>query len=178
MLSAAPDVGLTHGFPRPVRLGCGETVYALRVIAGPRGRCRIECGGEETELAVLSADGAAFELLDNGRRRKDYLVRSGARIWLRDEGRTFDFEDVSFEPVVKFEAERDGAVRAAMNGRVVSLAVAVGDRVARGQQILVLEAMKMEHVHVAGVEGVVAAVHVAEGDQVEARRVVVEIAPA
>jgi geranyl-CoA carboxylase alpha subunit len=80
--------------------------------------------------------------------------------------------------VVKFEAERDGLVRAAMNGRVAAIAVAVGDRVARGDRVLVLEAMKMEHVHVAAVEGIVAAVHVAAGDQVEAQRVLAEIAPA
>jgi geranyl-CoA carboxylase alpha subunit len=177
MLSAAPDVGLTHGFPRPVRLKRGEAVHALRVFAGPRGRCRIEGAGEETELTVLSAEGAWFELSENGRRRKAYLVRSDGRVWLRDDGRSFDFEDVSFEPVIKFEAERDGAVRAAMSGRVVSLAVAIGDRVAPGETVLVLEAMKMEHVHIAKVEGVVAAVHVAEGDQVEAHRLVVEIVP-
>ena len=63
-----------------------------------------------------------------------------------------------------------------MNGRVASLDVAVGDRVTRGQKLLVLEAMKMEHVHVASVEGTVEAIHVAEGDQVEAHRVVVEVA--
>ena len=36
----------------------------------------------------------------------------------------------------------------------------------------------MEHVHVATIEGTVAAIHVAEGDQVEAHRVIVEVAPA
>jgi geranyl-CoA carboxylase alpha subunit len=178
MLSAAPDVVLTHGFPRPVRLRRGEAVYDLRVTAGPRGRCRVAGAGEETELTVLGAEGAAFELMQDGRRRKAWLLRSGGRLWLRDQGRSFDFEDVSFEPVVKFEAERDGLVRAAMNGRVAAIAVAVGDRVARGDRVLVLEAMKMEHVHVAAVEGIVAAVHVAAGDQVEAQRVLAEIAPA
>ncbi|MDE3176115.1 MAG: acetyl-CoA carboxylase biotin carboxylase subunit [Pseudomonadota bacterium] len=177
LLSAAPDVGVTHGFPRPVRLKRGETFYTLRVYAGPRGATRVEAADEETQLVVARADGG-YQLTQDGRSRKAVIVRHGAQVWLRDEGRSWDFEDVSFEPTVKVEAERDGKVRAAMNGRVASLDVAVGDRVTRGQKLLVLEAMKMEHVHVANVEGIIATIHVAEGDQVDAHRIVVEVAPA
>jgi geranyl-CoA carboxylase alpha subunit len=65
-----------------------------------------------------------------------------------------------------------------MNGRVVAVLVAPGEAVQAGQPVLTLEAMKMEHVHNAGVAGVVAALHAAAGDQVAAGRVVVEISPA
>ena len=41
----------------------------------------------------------------------------------------------------------DGKVRAAMNGRVVAVLVKPGERVAAGQPVMTLEAMKMEHVH-------------------------------
>ena len=44
-------------------------------------------------------------------------------------------------------------------------------RVAAGQPLLTLEAMKMEHVHVAGLGGTLAALHVVVGDQVAAGRV-------
>ena len=175
LLHAAPGVGLTHGFPTPVRLKRGERAYAMRVFAGPRGRCRVESDGATTSLRVLSADGGVYDVLEGERRRRAFLTRVGAHVWLRDGGRNWDFEDVSFEPTVKAEAERDGKVRASMNGRVAALAVALGERVARGQQLLVLEALKMEHVHVATIEGTVAAIHVAEGDQVEAHRVLVEV---
>jgi biotin carboxyl carrier protein len=174
ILSAAPDVGVTHGFPRPVRLKRGETIYTLRVYAGPRGATRVEAAGEEAELVVARADGA-FQLTQDGRSRKAVLARNGAQVWVRDEGRNWDFEDISFEPAIKIETDSDGKVRAAMNGRVASLDVAIGDRVTRGQTLLVLEAMKMEHVHVASIDGIVEAIHVAEGDQVEAHRVVVEV---
>ena len=69
----------------------------------------------------------------------------------------------------------DGKVRAAMNGRVVSVLVKPGDRVTAGQPVLTLEAMKMEHVHKAGIDGVVAAIDVAEGEQVTTGKIVVEI---
>ena len=175
LLSAAPDVGVTHGFPRPMRLKRGETVYTMRVYAGPRGATRVEAAGEEAQLVVAHADGG-YQLTEAGRSRRAVLVRNGAQVWLRDEGRSWDFEDISFEPAIKIETEHDGKVRAAMNGRVASLDVAVGDKVTRGQKLLVLEAMKMEHVHVASVEGTVEAVHIGEGDQVEAHRILVEVA--
>ena len=50
-----------------------------------------------------------------------------------------------------------------------------GDRVAIGQPVMTLEAMKMEHVHVAGIAGTVSAIDVAEGEQVTTGRIVVEI---
>jgi geranyl-CoA carboxylase alpha subunit len=62
-----------------------------------------------------------------------------------------------------------------MNGRVVAVLVKAGDRVAVGQPVMTLEAMKMEHVHAAGVAGVVAAIDVVEGEQVTTGKIVVEI---
>jgi len=55
-----------------------------------------------------------------------------------------------------------------MPGRVRRTAAAAGDRVARGDVILVLEAMKMEHSIRAPRDGVIRAVHVREGDLVDA----------
>ncbi len=55
---------------------------------------------------------------------------------------------------------------------------AKGETVAKGQCLVVLEAMKIEHEIRAGAEGTVAGVAVAEGEQVAARQLLVEIAPA
>jgi len=58
------------------------------------------------------------------------------------------------------------AVRAPIQGTVIALDVAEGDDVRAGQRLLVMEAMKMEHVIVADVSGRVAKVAVAVGDAV------------
>ena len=55
-----------------------------------------------------------------------------------------------------------------MPGLVRQIAVAPGARVARGQRLAVLEAMKMEHSLTAPFDGVVAAVLAEEGVQIEA----------
>jgi geranyl-CoA carboxylase alpha subunit len=69
-----------------------------------------------------------------------------------------------------------GAVLAPMHGNVLAIDVAVGDRVEAGQDVAVMEAMKMEHRLSAQVSGEVIAVNAAVGDQLATGTVVLEIA--
>ncbi|MEU8395564.1 biotin carboxylase N-terminal domain-containing protein [Nonomuraea sp. NPDC048892] len=68
-----------------------------------------------------------------------------------------------------------GSLLAPMPGSVLRVEVEPGDRVAKGQEVLVLEAMKMEHRIAAPADGVVAAVHVEKGRQVDAGAVLAVI---
>ena len=63
-------------------------------------------------------------------------------------------------------AGASGGLNAPMPGKVVRVMVSAGDHVARGQTLMVLEAMKMEHAITASGDGQVAALFFAEGDQV------------
>ncbi|HYL18090.1 MAG TPA: biotin carboxylase N-terminal domain-containing protein, partial [Burkholderiales bacterium] len=65
--------------------------------------------------------------------------------------------DIGVVPVVDDAPLSEGmlAVRAAISGTVVSIDVSVGDTVQRGQQVAVMEAMKMEHVVAAAATGIV-----------------------
>jgi acetyl/propionyl-CoA carboxylase alpha subunit len=67
----------------------------------------------------------------------------------------------------------DGNVTTPMPGRVIAVHVAAGDTVAARQPLVVLEAMKMEHVVVAPFEAEVAAVVVDVGEQVAAGAILV-----
>jgi len=60
----------------------------------------------------------------------------------------------------------DGVVKAPMHGRVLELFVQKGASVAGGQQLAVIEAMKMEHTLRAPFAGIVAEVAVGAGAQV------------
>ncbi len=68
-----------------------------------------------------------------------------------------------------------GAVTAIMPGKIISVAVQEGDQVSEGDVVCVLEAMKMENELHAHKSGVVEAVHVSPGDDVEMNAVLVEI---
>ncbi|HEY5475618.1 MAG TPA: carboxyl transferase domain-containing protein, partial [Tepidiformaceae bacterium] len=68
-----------------------------------------------------------------------------------------------------------GAVLAPMQSTVVSFEIAVGDTVRKGQDVAVLNAMKMEHVLKAPVAGVVRRLNAAPGDTVVAEQLLVLI---
>jgi len=70
----------------------------------------------------------------------------------------------------------DGVVLAPMPGRVVSVHVSEGDTVTKGQRLMVLEAMKMEHAMAAAFNGVVEVVLAQTGDQVVEGAVLVRLA--
>jgi acetyl/propionyl-CoA carboxylase alpha subunit/acetyl-CoA carboxylase carboxyltransferase component len=69
-------------------------------------------------------------------------------------------------------------VRAPLQGTVVSVAVEEGSEIARGAQLVVMEAMKMEHVIVAEAAGIVRAVHIAAGDTLWEGHLLLTVEPA
>jgi acetyl/propionyl-CoA carboxylase alpha subunit len=101
----------------------------------------------------------------------------GNHLYFVDGGRTWEAEDVTFAPP-EAAAGAAGAVRAPMAGRIVSVRVKEGASAAKGTIVVTLEAMKMEHELVAAADATVEAVHVAEGDQVAAKQVLVTFAAA
>ncbi len=70
-----------------------------------------------------------------------------------------------------------GGLTAPMPGRVLEVQAAAGDRVAVGQSMIVLEAMKMEHRMTAPFDGTVVEVRVASGDQVDNGAILMVIDP-
>ena len=76
---------------------------------------------------------------------------------------------VEIDPLAVREGEDPSAGRltAPMPGRVAQLLVGIGERVRRGEPLMVIEAMKMEHTIAAPADGTVDAVRYAVGDLVE-----------
>ena len=72
----------------------------------------------------------------------------------------------------------DGVIRSPMPGKIVSVSVAVGDSVTKGQPILILESMKMENTIASPIDGTVSTIHVAAGDSVQHGQTLAEIAQA
>jgi biotin carboxyl carrier protein len=72
-------------------------------------------------------------------------------------------------------AQRGETIRAPIAGKVVKLLVAVGDQVAAGTPVIVLEAMKMENELVAERGGTVTGVHKQAGQAVDTGDVLVEM---
>jgi 3-methylcrotonyl-CoA carboxylase alpha subunit len=72
-------------------------------------------------------------------------------------------------------AHGDGEILAPMPGKVIEVEVAAGDLVTKGQRLLVLEAMKMEHALTAPFDGTVAELAAAAGQQVSEGQMLVKV---
>ena len=84
-------------------------------------------------------------------------------------------EEVKLEPATP-TAVTGNTVNAPLPGRVISISVKVGDKVAAGQDVVILEAMKMENNISSDYAGTVKQILVNEGDTVAANAPLIEIA--
>ena len=120
-------------------------------------------------------DGAAIraQLIDDGvviigdRRRAANVVSidNQMTIFIRDVRYVFSIIDPASEGVD--DTVSDGDLTAPMPGKITAVMVKAGDKVERGQPLIVLEAMKMEHTIAAPAKGQVTDVRFKAGDQVE-----------
>ncbi len=153
---------------RPVRLGLGDTHRRFVVVVRGNAVTVREGDGTPVPLRWLAPPQDGLLRLEiDGLAREVQMVRGSRHIALQMEGIEACFDDLSFEPATSADgAVASGSLRAPLNGRVVKVLQAVGDTVRRGDPIVVLEAMKMEHVLAAPHDGTVAELAVREGEQV------------
>ena len=86
---------------------------------------------------------------------------------------TVRFIDKTYAPPPSAAAGSDGKLRAPMDGRIIAVKVAPGEKVVRGQTVVVLEAMKIQHQLKAVLDAEVESIAVQEGQQVANRTVLV-----
>ena len=136
------------------------------------GDLRIRCiGSKSTRSRGIPSASAVIAF-----RSPSHSCAIGDQLYFLYRGVTLAVRDLTLAvPVSAAASGGDGKVRAAMNGRVVAVLVKPGEQVTAGQPVMTLEAMKMEHVHTAGIAGTVSAIDVVEGEQVTTGKVVVEI---
>jgi acetyl/propionyl-CoA carboxylase alpha subunit len=152
---------------------CGERRFEP-VVRDEAGDLSVSLG-EETFRFALEEDGAGVYVIKNGRRSvRFHLALDGDAVHLFWEGAayTLEREREGARPGRRHEA---GMLEAPMPGRVTAVKAEPGLRVAKGQELLVVEAMKMENALRAPGAGVVRAVHARVGDMVAPGRALVEI---
>jgi len=91
------------------------------------------------------------------------------------EGQAYEFELTARGSVHGHHAATDGIIEAPMPGRVTAVEVKVGQKVAKGDRLVTLEAMKMEHALTAPFEGKVVELNAKTGEQVVEGTILVRI---
>ena len=149
----------------------GETLGVELVRRGDAVEARVD----DRPLALgVRRDGDRWRVTLDGHTLDATVMRDGAAVWVEVAGEVY-------RCAVSAEARRGGAavgarspeVTAPMPGKVLAVRVAVGQAVAAGDPLVVLEAMKMETIVTAEAAGRVAQVHVTDGAMVEPGQVVV-----
>ena len=139
---------------------------------------RIEYGNQNGHLSAseevveATSDHVVLEV-DGVAERYDVVIGNGV---VDVDG---PFGSIDLVPVPEFvdpaEVVAEGSLLAPMPAAVVSVAVESGQHVSKGDVVLVLEAMKMQHTIIAPSDGVVSELDVSDGQQVEAGAVLVVI---
>ncbi|RFS81260.1 ATP-grasp domain-containing protein [Actinomadura spongiicola] len=144
-------------------------------VQGRAGSARVAVGDGPPVAASLSAP---CTLTYAGRTTSFTIARDGHTLWLGRDGHAWALgEHVRAEGGAASGAAGDGVLRSPMPGTVLAVKAAEGDRVAEGQPLVVVEAMKMEHTVTAPVAGVVAKLPVRAGAQVALDAVLAVIEP-
>ena len=127
-------------------------------------------------LRALRRDDDAVLFEHNGEQRRVRVRVAGHDLHL-DDGRARTTVTVIDNATAAQTGQLHGAgqLLAPMPGRVVSVSVAVGDRVQARQALAVVEAMKMEHTLTAPGAGAITAVNCLASEQVEEGTVLISI---
>jgi acetyl-CoA/propionyl-CoA carboxylase, biotin carboxylase, biotin carboxyl carrier protein len=191
LLGREPAGPVVDPFDIPGGWRVGEHAWTTRRL-GPAGAepvaVRSRGRAADAELAVGDAapvrtatragpDGTLWHTFDGVARRYVVAVADGVTGVARD-GRTWAVHDRAAEDAeAEAEAGTGGPVRSPMPGTVTVVEVAEGERVTAGQPLVVVEAMKMEHVLTAPVDGVVRGLRARPGGAVAKDAVLLAVEP-
>lgn len=175
----APLVAFNNcvGVAWPFILDTGERRVNLTVTPSTDVQWTVQVDGNTHHVIVRDHDARGFSLtIDGVTTRFDHAFDGdGDALWLHIPEGDLCLRDLTYMAPESSTGVGSGRALAPMDGGVVDVLVAVGDRVTVGQTLVVVEAMKLELRIRADIDGVVAATHVARGDQVKARKLLVVV---
>jgi len=132
-----------------------------------RGTYRLEIGGDVGDAMAQWEDGDLLTLTLDGLVHRAALLQTSDPTVIQLDGIEHRLSHIDpLQPKTELDAT-GGRLTAPMPGKIIEVAARPGQRVRRGEALLVLEAMKMEHTIVAPADGIIDGVHFSPGDLVD-----------
>lgn len=140
---------------------------------------KLTVGDQSLSLAVERVDQNTFKLTTDGKHKILHVAQTNGKVYVQLDGRVHVLEDVLAEE----EAGGGGAeivdgiqrVVAPMPGKLVKVTVSEGEKVTKGTTVCIVEAMKMENVIQAKLDGVAKNIAFKAGDLVDTENPILEI---
>ena len=102
---------------------------------------------------------------------KFWMEKTGGKIWIHFKGRTFILSDKKKKQTAVFfkknNISKEPYLKSPVPGRVFSIKVKEGDKVQKGDSLVVIESMKIEHTLTAFQSAKIKSILVKEGQSVE-----------
>jgi len=158
----------------------GESLFDLSIspVANSTDSYLVTCAESQQQIGIqlLTMDSNTANLSVNGSAQLvTFKLRQQGQLYCSIAGRGALFKDQIILDGAVDEAAGGGRVIAPMHGLLLEVLVKPGDQVVKGQNLAVLEAMKMHYEIVAEVDGTVEEVTAVAGNQVAADDVLIEI---
>ncbi|OOQ43792.1 3-methylcrotonyl-CoA carboxylase [Pseudomonas fluorescens] len=161
--------------PLHYRIGLEDQDWPVALQAIPGEPLRIQVAERSLELKIIHSDGRWATLeIEGVRQRHAYRLEAG-RLRLFTRPGSLQFVDRTQVQVTGQASVSSGTLKAPMDGAIVDVLVNEGSQVTKGQLLVVLEAMKMEHPLKSGIDGVLKRLQVKVGDQVKNRQILLEV---
>ncbi|WP_322844295.1 acetyl/propionyl/methylcrotonyl-CoA carboxylase subunit alpha [Pseudomonas sp. B33.4] len=173
----APLTGWRNNASVPLhyRLGLDDQNWTVQLLAKPQGAFKVQVAERSIELKIIDHNAHLLTVEIDGLRKCHAFRQVGEQLWLFTHPGSLRLEDRTHAVIDSQTSVSSGTLKAPMDGAIVDVLVSEGSPVSKGQLLVVLEAMKMEHPLKAGIDGVLKRVQVKVGDQVKNRQVLLQV---
>ncbi|MBK5378425.1 acetyl/propionyl/methylcrotonyl-CoA carboxylase subunit alpha [Pseudomonas sp. TH43] len=161
--------------PLHYRLGHEEQNWSLQLVAAGPGAFKVHVSERSIDLQLIDQNAHSLTLEIDGLRQRHAYRLDAEQLWLFTHPGSLRLENRTHAVIDSQTSVSSGTLKAPMDGAIVDVLVSEGSPVSKGQLLVVLEAMKMEHPLKAGIDGVLKRVQVKVGDQVKNRQVLLQV---
>jgi geranyl-CoA carboxylase alpha subunit len=162
----------------PLRLTLADRHHPVTIMAIGADHYSVALGKDAVEVLIKERSVSAVSFALMGLQQTARFAFAEGKLHLDLNGLSVAVRETILESARTERENGSSRLVAPMNGVVVGLHAKAGDHVTKGQRIVVLEAMKMQHEICAERDGTIDQILIKPGDQVATRQLLVELASA
>lgn len=167
----------------PVEIKINDRTVWVNLLKQNGNLLEVDVDGKTYEVDLLHTPGGTFSIIESGRSYNIELVPRNhpKKYTAHTLYNTFDLEIIDAETRYlinrgsKGDASSEKTISSPMPGKVVKVLVNEGDAIQKGENAIIIAAMKMESEYKAPIDGIVKKVNVKDGDTVEGNQILIEI---